>query len=393
LVGEAYNETGKPVKIKFEVMKSNQDYWISPKFFNALGLYIAVLHPQQFVFEYLGRYSAFITMILGFLLVLATHITIRSNKRVTRPYREIVQTLKNSKYVKIGNYKEMNDSMLIKRSIDLLQNQLGFYIKNLEKTSSAHLKIENDLKIAKRLQKNILPKDFQEKTRRDEFKIHAMSEAAYDIGGDLYDFFMLDKNHLLFAVGDIAGKGIPASLFMIYTQTLLRSIAKSNMSVSEIVMNLNNKLADENISELFVTMLIGILDVRNGKLTYCNAAHNLPLLIKQEGVIEELNETHGIPLGIYANKVYAHSEITLKINDQLMVYTDGVVDTKDENGMNYSVDVLKYNLMGSWFMAPSEVVDKIENSVTTFRGNIAPVDDLTLLVIQYTNKGNIDEKN
>ena len=282
----------------------------------------------------------------------------------------------------------MNESMLIKRSIDLLHNQLDFYVKNLEKTSTESLKIDKDLKIAKRLQNNILAKDVPEITNRIDFDISAFSEAAYDIGGDLFDYFLLDENHLLFAVGDVSGKGIPAALFMIYTQTLLRSVAKSEMKVSDIVEQLNNKLVEENISDLFVTLLMGILDTQTGKLAYCNAAHNLPLIIQNEGTIDELGETHGIPLGIYADRNYGLSEVTLTDGDQFMVYTDGVIDSKDENGMNYSVDVLKYNLMGAWFLSPQEAVQKVKTSVEQFRGTTDPVDDLTILMLKFNNKVN-----
>nr|MDA3927868.1 PP2C family protein-serine/threonine phosphatase [Prolixibacteraceae bacterium] len=220
---------------------------------------------------------------------------------------------------------------------------------------------------------------------RSEFEIYAISDAAFDLGGDLYDYFLLNENELMFVVADVAGKGIPASLFMIFTHTLLRSIAKSGLAVNEIAENLNSKLITENISDLFVTMFLGILNLKTGIITYTNAAHNSPLLIRHDGVIDELNETHGIPLGIYPNRNYQSSEIQIHEGDQLLVYTDGLTDAKDENDMNFTVDVLKYNLMGAWFNTPEEVVRKIKAEVERFCGTVDPVDDTTLLMLKFKN--------
>lgn len=359
----------------------------------AFNNYLVVFHPRTYVFEYLGRYTAFIMLIVSFLMVLTSYIIIRTNRRLAWAIKDIFATIKNSKYLSINPKSSENDLMQIKRNVESLINQLSIYEKKLEQTVVESQKIEHDLIIAKRLQQSLLPKQNKQITKHEKlFKIGAYSEALYDIGGDLYDYFILDGKHLLFMVGDVSGKGIPAALFMIYTQTLLRSIAKSGMSVGEIVTELNSKLANENTSELFVTLLIGMLDIETGLLEYCNAAHNLPLVIKNDGHINELADTHGIPLGIYANKKYGQSVIQLAQNDQIFIYTDGVIDIKDENGMNYSIDVLRYNLMGSWFNTPDQIVKIIMESVNSFRGNIAPVDDMTILVLQYINKGKIHKE-
>ncbi|HKM94495.1 MAG TPA: PP2C family protein-serine/threonine phosphatase [Prolixibacteraceae bacterium] len=359
----------------------------------AFNNYLVVFHPRTYVFEYLGRYTAFIMLIVSFLMVLTSYIIIRTNRRLAWAIKDIFATIKNSKYLSINPKSSENDLMQIKRNVESLINQLSIYEKKLEQTVVESQKIEHDLIIAKRLQQSLLPKQNKQITKHEKlFKIGAYSEALYDIGGDLYDYFILDGKHLLFMVGDVSGKGIPAALFMIYTQTLLRSIAKRGMSVGEIVTELNSKLANENTSELFVTLLIGMLDIETGLLEYCNAAHNLPLVIKNDGHINELADTHGIPLGIYANKKYGQSVIQLAQNDQIFIYTDGVIDIKDENGMNYSIDVLRYNLMGSWFNTPDQIVKIIMESVNSFRGNIAPVDDMTILVLQYINKGKIHKE-
>ena len=373
---------------KFDITNADHFYYAHVLYEPKTNLFITITHPRNYVFSYLGHYLSYLILVFTVVLIIMTNSVLRTNNKYIKPYSEIFQYLRSSKYIKLNLKSNISESMFIKRSIDLLHNQLDFYVKNLEKATGENRKIEKDLKIAKHLQNNILARDIPELVTKKDFSICAISEAAYDIGGDLYDYFILNDEQLLFAVGDISGKGIPAALFMIYTQTLMRSLAKSDMSVSEIVEQLNNKLIEENISDLFVTLLMGILNFKTGKLTYCNAAHNLPLVIRNEGIIEEIGETHGIPVGIYPDRNYTYSEIQLEEGDQFMIYTDGVVDSKDENGMNYSVDVLKYNLMGAWFLTPQEAVSKIQKSIVEFRGNIDPVDDLTILMLQYNHKVN-----
>ncbi|MGF7139251.1 PP2C family protein-serine/threonine phosphatase [Roseimarinus sediminis] len=377
------------LKVAIQSESKSQHFDAAIRYLPELDLYLLVNHTNRFFIEYLRRYPAIILLITAFILVVVGFSMIRTNNRYTRPYSDIIQSLRSSKYIGLNPKSKVSEPMLIKRSIDLLQNQLSFYVKNLEKTNKESLKFENDLKIAKSLQRNILPRSLPKLEQHPEISISALSESAYHIGGDLYDYFMLDDNRLLFAVGDISGKGIAAALFMIYTQTLLRSVAQKESRVAAIAAKLNEKLVEENISDLFVTMILAIIDMRTGALSYCNCAHNQPLVIRNEGKIDELSEVHGIPLGIYARREYKQAEIVLHPGDQLLFYTDGVIDTIDENGMNYSMDVLKYNLMGAWFLEPEPLCERLKSSVDSFRGNKDPMDDLTLLVLRYNSMGSV----
>ncbi len=365
---------------------NNQSAYL--KYLSEIDLFLIVSKPREILFKEIGNYLPMLLMIFVFLLIVSTYSIFRVNSKYIGPYAKIIASLNKNKYVKASYNAKASEPAFIVKSIQMLSNQLDFYAKKLEISNKENSKIENDLQIAKKLQANILPKQSKEIEQTEKISVSASSEAAYEIGGDLYDFFMLGKNKVLFAVGDVSGKGIPAALFMIYTQTLLRSVAQPGESVSQIVEKLNNKLTEDNISDLFVTMLLGIIDLDSGKVSYCNAAHNYPIIIKHEGTIDEITETHGIPLGIYANRQYSTLEIQLKNNDQLFIYTDGIIDSKDENGMNYTVDVLKYNLMGGWFLTTEELQDKIKNSLNSFRGNVLPADDVTMMVIKYTGREN-----
>jgi len=356
-------------------------YYEKPEIYLTIAEPITIMNPGMI------QYTSILLLILFISIVLFIIMVLSSSNRMTKSIEEIIQNIKKSKYLHNDTSVNNNEALLISKSFDILENRLYLYEQNLEKVTSKSQILEKDLKIAQKLQRNLLPTLMPSLSERKEFSLYAISDSVFDIGGDLFDYFLIDDNHLLFAVADVSGKGIPASLFMIYTHTLLRSIPAPEMNASKIIENLNNKLIEENISDMFVTIFLGILNLSNGELSYCNAAHCAPLLIGKEGTISDISDIHGIPVGIYPNKKYEQSTIKLKEEDQLFIFTDGLTDTIDENGLKYSIEVLKYNLMGTWFLNSKEVVEKIKNSITNFRGNIAPEDDLTIMDLKYKPRG------
>jgi phosphoserine phosphatase RsbU/P len=348
-----------------------------------LQWYITINQPYSALYKDLYVYFKQTGWWFLFMVVILLAAMVFINWSQLKPAIEIANQLKESPHLERRFLPEGNELTVIRKGFDLLQNQLNQYIKSFEKNAIDRSKLERDLQVAKKLQRSVLPAGNLPVNNHPNIEIFAVSESAFDIGGDLYDYFMIDDEHLLFVVGDVAGKGIPASLFMIFTHTLLRSVAKQGMSTNEIVATLNDKLIEENISDLFVTLFLGIVNINSGSFSFCNAAHCAPFLIHGKGELEELAETHGIPIGIYAKREYKQSTINLLPNDMMFVYTDGVVDAKDENGMNFSNEVLRFNLMGTWFKSCEDTVNKIKESVDSFRGNVNPEDDITLLALKF----------
>ncbi|MDA3817076.1 MAG: PP2C family protein-serine/threonine phosphatase [Prolixibacteraceae bacterium] len=361
---------------------------------NSSFVYVSPVNENQNTFflfysgnsyiENFGHYPAWHFAMLGFIFIILFWIIWFNNRRLAAPFSEIAQSILHRPESNVNISGKHGESTLIKREINLMQSQLLFYKKNIEKTSLDQQKFERDIKIAQSLQKKILPKNIGKRIKNSGIKIVAKSETLFEVGGDFYDYYMLDDEHVLFTIGDVAGKGIPASLFMIFSQTTMRSIARPGMNAGEIVTKLNERILEENVSDLFFTLFLGIINIKTGALQYCNAAHNYPFLINSSGSLEELDDTHGIPIGIYAEKVYGYSEILMRKDDQLLVYTDGLVDTIDENEMAYSVDVLKYNLLGTWFLEPGEIIKKIFDGIENFRGNVKAVDDMTVVALKYS---------
>lgn len=376
-----HNENPEDDNFKYKI--SGKKYYFHVFHNSRFNVFITTIQSRAGIIKDLMKYfilSGFIFLLSTLLLVL---LVILSNYNITKSLNELFKRVQKSSMLELNPMSFQSEIALIHKSFDLLENQIKIYEKNIESMSKSSSGIENDLKIAKKLQHNLLPTLTANLKDRKEFELYAYTESLYEIGGDFYDFFLIDEQNLLVAVADVSGKGIPASLIMIYTHTLLRSISEPGLRASEIISALNNKLIEENISDMFVTVFLGILNINNGDFQYCNAAHNYPLIIHHEGRLEEITDTHGIPVGIYPNRKYSDTTIKLSFGDQVFIYTDGLTDTIDENGLKYTVDVLKYNLMGTWFFNTKEVVEKINKSVINFRGNIKPGDDLTMLNLKY----------
>ncbi len=361
----------------------NQKFYFHVFHNNKFNFFITIHQTRKGIITDLIKYFILAGIIFILSVILLISLVIASNYNLTKSFNELFKRVKKSSLLELNPFSFESEVALIHKSFDLLENQIKIYEKNIDNMSKSSSGIENDLKIAKKLQNNLLPTLTANLKDRKEFELFAFTESLYEIGGDFYDYFLVDDQNLLVAVADVSGKGIPASLIMIYTHTLLRSISEPGLRASEIISALNNKLIEENISDMFVTVFLGILNINTGDFQYCNAAHNYPLIIHNEGRIEELTDTHGIPVGIYPNRKYTDNTIKLNPGDQLFIYTDGLIDTIDENGLKYTVDVLKYNLMGTWFFNTKEVVEKINKSVINFRGNIKPGDDLTMLNLKY----------
>lgn len=326
-------------------------------------------------------------LLLMLVIGLGIFLLTTTNKKRNRNFDAILARIYSSSSIQVKPKPNEDDESIIIRAIELMQNQLKHYAANIERNSQERLKLENEMRLAKKLQKNIMPSNRLTVDNESRFEIYSISESAYDIGGDLHDYFMVDKNRLLFTVGDVSGKGIPAALFMIFAHTLLRSVGQSQLPVNEIVNAMNNRLIEDNISDLFVTLFVGILDLNTGELNYCNAAHCFPVLVRSQGVIEDLVQSHGIPVGLYSNRNYSQSSIKLNHNDTLILYSDGLIEAKDENGMTYSEDVLKYNLVGTWFDSAEGTVNKVLDSLNSFRGNKRAEDDLTIMALKFKREG------
>lgn len=281
--------------------------------------------------------------------------------------------------------KSKNEIKMLAESLEDWQTKYGLLIKDQSKTASDKIKIEKDLKSAQEIQLNIVPSGKPNFGKYPEIDLFAILKPAELVGGDLYDYFFIDKNHLLVAIGDVSGKGIPASLFMAITSTLIKTHAKI-LSSKDIVSRVNRELSDRNSNQYFVTLFIGVLDIRSGIMDYCNAAHNYPYILRADGSLQTLSKSHGLPLGIYKDKSYKSSTVELHFNDTMILYTDGVINSSDSTKQHYGTDRLEKNIQNLKDLSSEEVVQKLLKSIVIYEGDSHQADDISLLALRYLNK-------
>lgn len=246
-------------------------------------------------------------------------------------------------------------------------------------------RVAGELAAARRIQLGSLPQAATSFPGEARFEIAALLEPAREVGGDLYDFYLLDQRHLFFVVGDVSGKGLPASLFMAVTKALAKSIAlRGNKNVASIVETASLEMSRENPESLFVTMVAGILDADSGIVELCNAGHDNPWRIGAEGA-GRLSMVGGPPLCVLDDFPYPVTRVQLSPGDILYLITDGITEAMNANGELYGNERLAAVLSGAGSKA-QEVIDALHASVNTFIGDAQPSDDLTILAVRFNGR-------
>jgi len=243
--------------------------------------------------------------------------------------------------------------------------------------------IEGELNAAREIQMSMVPKMFPPFPGRPEFELSAVLEPAKEVGGDFYDFFFVDHHHLVFLLGDVSGKGIPASLFMAVTKTLLKAEAGEEVSVDQILSSVNNELCEGNDMSMFATVFCGIIDTRTGKVEYSNAGHNPPVLLPRVGNPEFLLSGGSLPLGAFEDSPYIKGTMTLVPGDTIVLYSDGVTEAMNKGGALFSDERLITSLQEVNGHHPDELLRKILADTHGFAAGAPQSDDITILALQY----------
>ena len=256
--------------------------------------------------------------------------------------------------------------------------------QDLREVSKKKNRIENELHVAREIQMSMLPKTFPPYPERNDIDMFGIIVPAKEVGGDLYDFFIRDEK-FFFCIGDVSGKGIPASLVMAVTRSLFRTVSAHEASPQRIVTSMNDSMSDMNESSMFVTFLVGILDLRSGHLRYCNAGHNAPLLTRPGRAALELEVTPNMPLGVVPGFHYQEQEADLCSHEGLFLYTDGLTEAEDSShrlfGLDKLLDVAAHIGNDSAEMQVKKVVEVVNEHI----GDSERSDDLTMFVLRFTN--------
>lgn len=270
----------------------------------------------------------------------------------------------------------------LERTIEKAAEQISF-IKKAQQEHSQLESIRNDLHIAQEIQQTILPKTFPPFPELKSFDIYAYMNAAKYVGGDFYDFFRIDQDRLGFVIADVAGKGVPAAIFMAISRTVIRTIALNENSAAMCMQRSNAFLCQENTNEMFVTVFYGILNLNTGLVTYCNAGHNPPILMKADNTVVSVPLTNDFILGSIDDITYHEKTLQLLPGDNLLLYTDGITEAMNTRHEQYSEQRLLENCQELIGKSPKEIVDKITEKVGKFVVGAVQSDDITLLSITY----------
>lgn len=243
--------------------------------------------------------------------------------------------------------------------------------------------LQQELDIANVIQTSILPKTFPPFPDRKEFDIYAKMIPAKEVGGDLYDFFMIDKYRLGVVVGDVSGKGIAAALLMAVCKTLLKATAHKGMPADNVLSEVNNILVDESPANMFVTVFYGVLDTRSGAFEYSNGGHNSPYLISTDGNVKPLAEIGGMLIGAMKDAEYESSVIMLKPGDTLFFYTDGVTEAFNKDNEEFNEERLSKVLENKNSLSVNDLVQHMFENVQTFANGVEQSDDITCLALKY----------
>ncbi|MFP4035145.1 MAG: SpoIIE family protein phosphatase, partial [Desulfovermiculus sp.] len=349
------------------------------------GWAVGVMIPKQEMYADISFLNQTVLLIgiVGFSILFLVVVAI--SRSITRPLHSLVASTRE---IAKGNLDvnppqvRVNDEVgQLTKSVDSMRLALKEYITNLTETTKAKERIESELKIARNIQMNFLPRHFPPFPDRQEFEIFAALEPARHVGGDLYDFFLLDDDHLFFSVGDVADKGVPAALFMAVTKTLMKGIAEQGLEPSEVLARVNNELCQGNESSMFVTLFCGILNLRSGELRYSNAGHNPPLVLSPGQDPQWLDLPPGLVLGGMEDMVFQTRTRMMLPGEKLLAYTDGVTEAMNPGRELYSEQRLESEVRGLAAAGPEDMVSGILQSVHAFASGADQSDDITLLAL------------
>lgn len=326
-----------------------------------------------------------IITLLGILTLLFTTLGIM--RKFLHPIRlyskAALQIARGNLHTPIPRMKDHNELWALGESLNNMQKSLEKHIKDLEMTTKAKSRIESELNIASRIQMSMIPKIFPPYPERDDLDIYGTLIPAKAVGGDLYDFFLRDEK-LFFCIGDVSGKGVPASLLMAVTRSLVRIVAAQESKPEKIISSLNYMMSDMNDSNMFVTLFVGVLDMPTGRFRYCNAGHNAPVIIDgKTHKAKMLDVKPNLPVAIIQDMQFEMQETVITPDSTIFLYTDGLTEAENANKELFGEDRMMEVLSQTGALTAEEQVNRMLESVHQHVKDAEQSDDLTLTAIKY----------
>ena len=314
-------------------------------------------------------------------------------RRIVVPVQQLSEAALNMvEHLEDGNSPELvvkheDELRELADSFATMYCQVGAYIAKLETVTAEKERIGAELDVAAKIQSSMLPCIFPAFPDRNEFDIYATMDPAKEVGGDFYDFFMVDADHLAFVVADVSGKGVPAALFMVIGKTLIKDHTGLHDDLGEVFTEVNNILCASNSEEMFITAFEGVLNLKTGELRYVNAGHEIPFLCRKGGVFEPFKVRAGFVLAGMQGIRYRAGSIQLEPGDKVFQYSDGIPEAINSEKAPYGMKRLESVLAKNSEKAPSELLPLVKADVDAFVGDADQFDDITMLCIEFKGNG------
>ena len=314
-------------------------------------------------------------------------------RRIVVPVQQLSEAALNMvEHLEDGNSPELvvkheDELRELADSFATMYREVGAYIAKLETVTAEKERIGAELDVAAKIQSSMLPCIFPAFPDRNEFDIYATMDPAKEVGGDFYDFFMVDADHLAFVVADVSGKGVPAALFMVIGKTLIKDHTGLHDDLGEVFTEVNNILCASNSEEMFITAFEGVLNLKTGELRYVNAGHEIPFICRKGGVFEPYKVRAGFVLAGMQGIRYRAGSIQLEPGDKVFQYSDGIPEAINREKAPYGMKRLESVLAKNSEKAPSELLSLVKADVDAFVGDADQFDDITMLCIEFKGNG------
>ena len=361
------------------------DSYVFYKPLGETGWSMAIVCPESDIFGGFDRLRRTVMTIVTVGLLLMLFFFIRIITSELQPLRRLAQeaeTIASGQFdTKLPDFKRTDEIGQLSHSFGNMQNSLVSYIEELKTTTAQKASIESELNVASSIQMSMLPSVFP---NREGLDMYASMTPAKEVGGDLYGYLLIGDS-LYFCLGDVSGKGVPASLFMAQVTRLFRTLANQQMPPAEICTRMNDALSgDENPTNMFVTMFIGLVDLKTGHLSFCNAGHNPPVIGGGESHGDFLEMLTNFPIGVLPDLEFEGEEISSIKGRPLFIYTDGLNEAENKEHAQFGDDHLLDILRNTHFDSARQVIETLAAEVEHHRDGADPNDDLTMMCLRVS---------
>ena len=335
----------------------------------------------------LRRHTIFILTIAATLILVLLFFTVlrplRYVTRIVSEYHYDKNSEKTSENLKM--IRSRNEIGVLAREFTSLTKEMKRYTEEVARMAADNERVSTELRTAAQIQEAALPDSFPAFPDRTDFDLFARMDPAKAVGGDFYDFFLIDENHLALLIADVSDKGVPAALFMMSAKNLINYRTKLGGTPAQILTEVNEQICTDRLTQMFVTVWMGILNLEDGVMTCTNAGHEYPV-IRREGKFEVYNDKHGLVIGGMSGIKYKDYEVKLNPGDAVFVYTDGVPEANNADGEFYGMERLEEALNRAGNGTPEEILTTVRTDVDAFVAGAAQFDDLTMLCLEYRGK-------